>query len=87
MTWFVVNDVIAATLRYTYPPHNQQIQTLALLTISTGIGYASSTDRPLLFGDENLVSLGHRTIDFSSEALNATVEAKVTWLRIFLEKQ
>jgi 2-epi-5-epi-valiolone synthase len=67
--WFVVNDVIAATLRYACLPRYQQIQTLALLTVSTGIGYAIFDRSATPFGDEDLVSLGHRTVDFSREAL------------------
>jgi 3-dehydroquinate synthetase/predicted NBD/HSP70 family sugar kinase len=69
MTWFIVNDVIAATCRYTYLPHYQQVQTLALVTISTGVGYAFFNRSADAFGDSNLVSLGHMLVDTSSEAL------------------
>ncbi|HEY1247571.1 MAG TPA: iron-containing alcohol dehydrogenase [Nitrososphaera sp.] len=66
ITWFIVNDVIAAAYRYQrlYP----QVQKLVLLTISTGIGYAFSNKLAGDLSDNDLVSLGHKIIDFSNEA-------------------
>ncbi|GER88928.1 hypothetical protein KDW_30900 [Dictyobacter vulcani] len=74
MTWFIVNDVIAAAFRYArlYP----QVQTLALVTISTGVGYALFNRSASAFGEKDLVSLGHRTVDLSSEALDCDCGGK-----------
>lgn len=66
ISWFIVNDIIAAA--YRYQKIHPQVQKLIVLTISTGIGYAFSNRVAGNLRDNDLVSLGHKTIDVSSDA-------------------
>ena len=68
ITWFIINDVVAAANRYCQLPRYQHLQTLGLLTISTGVGYILFNRSAGTLGDGDLVSLGHRIVDTSSEA-------------------
>lgn len=76
MRWIVVNDVIAAAYRYLQLPQYQYVQRLGLLTISTGIGYALFNRASGDFEESDLVSLGHRIVDASNEALDCDCGGK-----------
>jgi glucokinase len=68
-SWVVGNDLIAALWRYARRPQYRLFESMALLTVSTGIGYAV-LDRRAAGGEQmRLVSLGHHTVDRSPSAV------------------
>jgi predicted NBD/HSP70 family sugar kinase/phosphoglycolate phosphatase-like HAD superfamily hydrolase len=67
--WLVENDLIAALWRYARRPQYRQVRSMCLLTVSTGIGYAVLDRSAPLGAQMRLVSLGHQTVDRSSDAI------------------